>query len=149
MEEILKLLLESIIPIVVSIVLAVATKYGVKFIQLGSQYLQGITDSQEIDKFVVVLETLILSAYQTIIKDVKESYKKNPSAPLKEQLEQAKKNAKVVVSALATEALKDAPELVKSFIGDRLDQYIESSLVIVKKKLKITENNANPLGASV
>lgn len=149
MEDFLKLLLEGFMPVVVSIVLAVVAKYGTKFIQLGSEYIQGLTDSQEVDKFVSTLETLILSAYQTIIKDVKENYKKNPTAPLKEQLEQAKRNAKVVVTQLASEALKDAPELVKRFIGNRLDQYIESSLVIVKKKLKVAENNANPLGTSV
>ena len=133
--------LDNLFPIVFSFILAILGRYGVMFIQIGTNYLKNITNSQELESFIIKLESLILSAYQTLIKELKEEYKENPSTDVKETLELAKKTAKVVVTNLATELLKEAPEFVQTFIGDKLDHYIESTLVIVKKKLKGAETN--------
>lgn len=148
MEDTLKLVADLLLPIVVSIVLGLFAKHGTALLRIAFAYLEKISENPHIDKFIFQLEENIIGAYQTLIKQVKEEYKKNPNADLKALLEKAKREAKAQVRAISTKQLSEAGDVVKDFVGDSLDMLIESRLVQVKKRLKIAENPANPSGTS-
>lgn len=118
-----------------------------KFLKNLTANLKENIESKHLLKIAVLAEKAVLNSYQTLVKDAKRKFNDKDGITRKE-LQSIKRAAKEQAVLMLKGSLKQLPELGKYIVEEKLGDWIEAAIPVVKKKLGAKTPETPPLRTS-